>query len=75
MTLPSSHNVSGHLTRTGDSPAAFGGYADVWEGNYDGRKVCVKVMRISAKDDRTPEKVRIRYKYVFVVSAKQLWAS
>jgi len=34
------------LKKTGDNPVAFGGFADVWEGTYGGKKVCVKALRI-----------------------------
>ena len=37
MTLPSSYTASGDLARVGDEPAAFGGFADVWEGTHQGR--------------------------------------
>lgn len=59
-TLPSSHIVSGDLTRLGDHPIAFGGFADVWEGTMGGRKVCVKALRVSLNDDQSLTKVRIR---------------
>ncbi|KAF9789434.1 kinase-like domain-containing protein [Thelephora terrestris] len=44
--LPSSHIVREGLRKTSDNPVAFGGFADVWEGKYEGRKVCVKALRV-----------------------------
>jgi len=44
--LPSSHIISDGLRKSGDSPVAFGGFADVWEGTFAGEKVCVKVLRV-----------------------------
>jgi len=37
---------------------AFGGFADVWEGTLGGRKVCIKVLRVSLNDDQSLTKVR-----------------
>ncbi|KAJ3552865.1 hypothetical protein NP233_g12776 [Leucocoprinus birnbaumii] len=34
------------------SPFAGGGYSDVYEGSHKGAKVCVKVLRVSGKDDQ-----------------------
>jgi hypothetical protein len=50
--LPSSHilSESDGLTRTGSSPSAFGGSADVWEGTYGDQKVAIKSLRISEMD-------------------------
>lgn len=62
MTLPSSYTISGDdLARAGDHPIAFGGFADVWEGTYGAKKVCVKVLKISTHDDQALSKVRIRH--------------
>jgi len=58
MTLPSSYNLSGGLTRVGNRPIAIGGIADVWEGIHDGRKVCIKYPRVSMKNRQTVTKVR-----------------
>ena len=58
-TLPSSHVVSDDLvTKHGGHPIAYGGFADVWEGTLSGRKVCVKVLRVSLNDDPSLTKVR-----------------
>jgi hypothetical protein len=37
------------LKQNGDSPSAFGGSADVWEGTYGDQKVAIKSLRIKAK--------------------------
>ena len=58
MTLPSSYTISGDLARTGDEPAAYGGFADVWEGTHCDTKVCIKALRITLNDDQTLAKVR-----------------
>jgi len=58
MTLPSSYTVSGDLARVGDEPAAFGGFADAWEGIHCGRKVCIKALRVTLNDDPALTKVR-----------------
>lgn len=44
--LPSSHIISKGLKRTGKTPIAYGGFADVWGGTYEARKVCVKSLRM-----------------------------
>ncbi|KAF9645010.1 kinase-like protein [Thelephora ganbajun] len=49
--LPSSHIIRGDLKRIGDGAIAFGGFADVWQGSHDGKRVCIKVLRISLNDD------------------------
>ena len=58
-TLPSSHVVSGDLVKIGSHPIAFGGFADVWEGTLGGRKVCVKVLRVTLNEDQSLTKVRL----------------
>jgi len=60
MTLPSSHNVSGDLTRVGDHPIASGGFADVWEGIHGDRKVCIKFLRLAMNNYEPLAKVRLR---------------
>ena len=44
--LPPSHIALEGLEKTSEDPVAFGGFADVWEETYGGRKVCVKTLRI-----------------------------
>jgi len=58
MTLPSSYTISGDLARIGDEAAAFGGFADVWEGAHRGTKVCIKALRVTSSDDLILTKVR-----------------
>ena len=55
--LPSSHIISGGLTRVGDYPIASGGFADVWEAVHDNTKVCIKCPRITIMDRKDMEKV------------------
>lgn len=69
-TLPTSHIVSGDLTKVGEHPIAFGGFADVWEGNLGGSRVCVKVLRVTMNDDQSVTKVRIRHRHILFPSAK-----
>ena len=60
MTLPSSHNISGDLSRVGDYPVSVdGSSADVWEGALDGRKVCIKCPRVSEMDFQAVTQVRV----------------
>ena len=67
MTLPTSHNISGDLTRVGEHPISVeGGSADVWEGIHDGRKVCIKCPRVSEMDLQAITQVRVqRYQHSF----------
>jgi hypothetical protein len=58
--LPSSHIINGDLTRVGISAIAFGGFADVWQGDQGGNRVCIKVLRIAVNDTDGLKKVRIR---------------
>ena len=37
--------LNGRVTKHGESPVNGGGYADVWEGTFDGRKVALKIVR------------------------------
>ena len=55
--LPSSHIISGGLTKLGDYPVASGGFADVWEGKHKKTKVCIKCPRINTRDRQDIEKV------------------
>ena len=57
--LPSSYNVSGDLIRVGDEAVASGGFADVWEGIHNGRKVCIKHLRITQQTRQAVEQVCI----------------
>jgi hypothetical protein len=55
--LPSSYNIPGDLTIIDDDPVAFGGFSDVWEGTYDGKKVCIKRLRITQQTRKVIGKV------------------
>ena len=67
MILPSSYTISGEIARVGNCPIALGGFADVWEGTYGGKKVCVKWLRVSLNDDKALDKVRIWHWHVFLI--------
>ena len=73
MTLPSSYTVSGDLTKIGDEPAAYGGFADVWEGTHCDTKVCIKALRVTLNDDPALAKVRTSTPF-FVSTEEHLWA-
>ena len=62
--LPSSYNVSGYLARVGDDAVASGGFADVWEGIHDGRKVCIKYLRTTQQTRQAVEQVCIPCWYI-----------
>jgi len=75
MTLPSSHNVSGDLTKVGDYPISVdGGAADVWEGTHNGRRVCIKCPRVSGADLQAVTQVRVRFRHAFSRHSRILWA-
>jgi hypothetical protein len=59
-TLPSSYIISDGLTRTGEGAIEFGGFADVWQGVHCGKKVCIKVLRVSLNDSGSVKKVRVQ---------------
>ena len=65
-TLPSSYTIPGDLARVGDEPAAFGGFADVWEGIHSGKKVCIKALRVTLSDDPALTKVRTHTPFLCV---------
>jgi hypothetical protein len=54
--LPTSYTVASHLLDVGSRPVASGSSADVYEGIFNGSKVCVK--RIRTYFYEGPEKVR-----------------
>ena len=45
LTLSDKLNLTGRVTRTGKHAAISGGCANVWEGEFEGEKVAVKVVR------------------------------
>ena len=57
--LPSSYTISSDLARVGEDPVAYGGFSDVWEGIYNGSKVCIKHLRVSEQIRQAIEKVGI----------------
>ena len=57
-TLPSSHIIGGDLVKLGDSAIACGGFADVWRGEHNEKKVCIKVLRVSLNDTAGRKQVR-----------------
>ncbi|KAF9777371.1 kinase-like domain-containing protein [Thelephora terrestris] len=54
--LPSSYAILGDLARVGDDPFDFGGFSDVWKGTHNGRKVCIKRLRLSEQSREAVEK-------------------
>ena len=57
-TLPTSHIIGGDLVRLGDSAIAWGGFADVWQGEHNGKKVCIKAPRVPLNDTAGRRQVR-----------------
>lgn len=64
-TLPTSHIIRGDLAKTGEIAIAFGGFADVWQGAHDGRRVCIKVLRVSLNNSESLTKVRVPLRHIF----------
>ena len=58
--LPASHIITGNLFRTEEDPFTSGGFADLWKGDHDGNKVCIKVLRVSPQSRLSVIKVRIQ---------------
>ena len=59
--LPTSYALPPHLLDVGPTPFASGGYGDVYKGTFDGRKVCIKRLRVYLKDG--PQKAaKVRYR-------------
>ena len=57
--LPTSYTLSPHLLNVGSEPFASGGRGDVYEGTFDGSRVCVKRVKVYTQGD--PQKaVRVR---------------
>ena len=55
--IPSSHIIAGGLTKLDNYPVASGNFGEVWEGEYDNTKVCIKCPRITIRDRQDMEKV------------------
>ena len=49
--LPASHIIPEKLIKTTEHPVASGGYGDVWEGIYNGRRVAIKALRVYKEAD------------------------
>ena len=69
-----SHIISGDLTRIGESAIAYGGFADVWQGDQGGKRVCIKVLRIPLNDTGYLKKVRIRLRRITLSANDPSWA-
>ena len=50
LILPTSHTLSASLLNIDSQPIASGGPGDVYEGTFNGSKVCVKRVRVYSKD-------------------------
>ena len=48
--LPTSYTLSPHLLNIDPDPFASGGYGDVYGGTLDGSRVCIKRVRVYARD-------------------------
>ena len=55
--MPSSYTISDDLTQVGDDPVADGGFSEVWKGTYNGRKVCIKNLKVSEQVRQAVERV------------------
>ena len=66
MILPSSCTVSSSFLNTGLHPVTSWGPGDLYEGTFDGSKVCVKRVQVYSKDG--PEKAtKVRCPIIFSV--------
>jgi hypothetical protein len=58
--LPTSYALPPDLLSIDLDPFARGGYGDVYEGNFNGSKVCIKRMRVYSEDG--PQRAaKVRY--------------
>jgi len=58
--LPPSYTLPSDVKKIGPDPFAQGGFGDVYEGTFDGSKVCIKRVRVYTQDG--PEKaLKARY--------------
>jgi len=51
MLLPSSHVLTDNVLDIDESPFSSGGFSDVFEGTYRGRKVCIKRPRVVSAEN------------------------
>ena len=49
--LPTSYTLSSHLLDIHPQPFAIGGFADVYDGTFNGSRVCIKRVRVYLQDD------------------------
>ena len=49
--LPTSHAIPGRLIQTTEHPVTSGGFADVWEGIYNNKRVAIKAFRVYKDED------------------------
>jgi hypothetical protein len=49
--LPTSYHLNDGIEKSGSVPHGSGGFADVWQGKFRGRRVALKVLRTYATDD------------------------
>ena len=57
--LPSSYLIPNELLSKNEKATAAGGFADVYEGKFNGQKVCIKTLRLHSLDNGdVTEKVR-----------------
>ena len=49
--LPTSYTLPLHLLDIHRRPFASGDFGDVYQGTFDGSRVCIKHLRVSAQDD------------------------
>jgi hypothetical protein len=67
--------MSGDPKRIGVDAVAYGGFADVWQGDHTGKKVCIKVLRIALNDTGGLRKVRIRHRQIIpFITERRTWA-
>ena len=60
MILPTSYAISPSLLNIASRPVASGGSGDVYKGTLDGSEVCIKRVRIYAKDGPV-KATKVRY--------------
>jgi hypothetical protein len=56
--FPKSHTLTAGLEKVGELPKAGGGFADVWEGKYNGSPVAIKALRPYKEEILRVKKVR-----------------
>ena len=70
--LPSSYLIPNELLSKKERAAAAGGFADVYEGEFNGQKVCIKTLRLYSLDTGdVTKKVRSSVVQSLALSLKQ----